>query len=76
MSPENCKTCAERGLWDVQRVTCFIKEAKPGDLLLFHVAGRKIVGDVWVIETSAFESYERVWPDKAYLLRVNDLSTA
>ena len=69
-SPENYEICARRGLWGVERMTRAIKRVKPGDLFIFYVKGEKEVRDVWVAETEAFESRDRVWPDKVYPYRV------
>ncbi|RLE59252.1 MAG: hypothetical protein DRN53_07335 [Thermoprotei archaeon] len=69
-SPENYKICIEKKLWGVERMIPTINEVKPGDILIFYVKREMKLKDIWIVETKAFESDERIWPDKTYPYRI------
>ena len=80
-SPENFERTAHRGFTIQGFKSRHRKKAermKPGDKMVYYLTGRKAFGGIVSIESSYFESHERIWesgdPRKAvedYPFRVN-----
>ena len=80
-SPDNFERTAEHGFTVQGLKSRHRKKAermKPGDKIVYYLTGRKAFGGIATVESSYFESHERIWesgdPKKAaedYPFRVN-----